>query len=195
MEKYGHQGRLEDDRMLRGAGRYVADWALPNQAWGCFVRSDRAHAEIVAIDASAALDMPGVLAVITGDDLAKAGLKPIPAAAPFKWQDGSEQRQALRPSLAQGRVRHVGELVALVVAETAVQAEDAAEAVMVDYNELRVVGTSDSAPHHVQKAVQLLATGEVPADKLATHVLPLDEIQQAYELMESGQALRVVLRP
>ncbi len=145
MEKYGHQGRLEDDRMLRGAGRYVSDWALPNQAWGCFVRSDRPHAEIVSIDASAALDMPGVLAVITGEDLARAGLKPIPAAAPFKWQDGSEQRQALRPSLAQGRVRHVGELVALVVAETAVQAEDAAEAVMVDYTELPAVVTAEEA--------------------------------------------------
>lgn len=65
----------------------------------------------------------------------------------------------------------------------------------IHYNELRVVGTSDSAPHHVQKAVQLLATGQVPADKLATHVLPLGQIQQAYELMESGQALRVVLQP
>ena len=104
MEKYGHHGRLEDERMLRGAGRYVADWALPNQAWACFLRSDRPHAEIVSIDAKAARDMPGVLAVILGEEVVKAGLKPIPAAAPFKWHDGSEQRQALRPSLAQGRV-------------------------------------------------------------------------------------------
>ena len=111
MESFGHQGRLEDERMLKGAGRYVSDWSLPKQSYGHFLRSDRPHAEIVAIDAQAALSMPGVVAVLTGEELAKAGLQPIPAAAPFKWRDGSEQRQALRPSLAHGRVRHVGEPV------------------------------------------------------------------------------------
>jgi L-iditol 2-dehydrogenase len=65
----------------------------------------------------------------------------------------------------------------------------------IHYGELRVVGTSDSAPWHVEKAVQLLSTGGVPADKLATHVLPLDQIHQAFELMESGKSLRVVLKP
>ena len=119
MESFGHQGRLEDERMLKGAGRYVSDWTLPGEARGCFVRSDRPHAEIAGIDAKAALAMPGVLAVITGAELVQAGLKPIPAAAPFKWSDGSEQRQALRLSLAHGKVRHVGEPVALVVAQTA----------------------------------------------------------------------------
>jgi aerobic carbon-monoxide dehydrogenase large subunit len=167
MEKYGHQGRLEDERMLKGAGRYVSDWALANQAWGCFLRSDRPHAEIVSIDAKAALDMPGVLAVITGYDLARAGLKPIPAAAPFKWQDGSEQRQALRPSLAQGRVRHVGELVALVVAETAVQAQDAAEAVMVDYNELPAVVTAEDALQKGAPQLHETAPGNLVLDYAA----------------------------
>jgi len=66
---------------------------------------------------------------------------------------------------------------------------------LIHYNELRVVGTSDSAPRHVQKAVELLASGQVPADKLATHMLPLDQIHRAFELMESGEALRVVLQP
>jgi L-iditol 2-dehydrogenase len=65
----------------------------------------------------------------------------------------------------------------------------------IHYNELRVVGTSDSAPRHVQQAVTLLAGGQVPADKLATHMLPLDQIHRAYQLMESGESLRVVLRP
>ncbi len=145
MEKYGHQGRLEDERMLKGAGRYVSDWALPKQARGYFVRSDHPHAEIVSIDAKDALGMPGVLAVITGEELVSAGLKPIPAAAPFKWSDGTEQRQALRLSLAHQRVRHVGEPVALVVAETAAQAQDAAEAVMVEYKELPAVVTAEQA--------------------------------------------------
>jgi L-iditol 2-dehydrogenase len=65
----------------------------------------------------------------------------------------------------------------------------------VHYGELRVVGTSDSAPRHVAKAVELLASGAVPAEKLVSHVLPLDQIHQAFALMESGRALRVVLRP
>jgi L-iditol 2-dehydrogenase len=65
----------------------------------------------------------------------------------------------------------------------------------IHYGELRVVGTSDSAPWHVEKAVELLAAGTVPASKLATHILPLDQFHAALALMESGQALRVVLRP
>jgi len=141
----GYKGRLEDERMLKGRGRYVADWSLPGQACGHFLRSDRPHAKIVSIDASPALAMPGVIAVVTGAELAAAGLKPIPAAAPFKWRDGSEQRPALRPSLAHEVVRHVGEPVALIVAETAAQAQDAAEAVAVEYEELPAVVSAAQA--------------------------------------------------
>jgi carbon-monoxide dehydrogenase large subunit len=139
------KGRLEDDRMLTGRGRYVSDWNLPGQARGHFVRADRPHAKIVSIDSSAALAMPGVVAVITGAELAQAGLKTIPAAAPFKWKDGSDQRQAQRPSLAHEVVRHVGEPVALIVAESAAQAQDAAEALAVDYEELPAVTTAEQA--------------------------------------------------
>src|SRR5438477_11800867 len=102
------KGRLEDDRMLSGRGRYVSDWSLPNQAHAVFVRSDRPHARILSIDSSAALASPGALGVVTGAELVKAGLKAIPAAAPFKWKDGSDQRQAQRLSLAHEVVRHVG---------------------------------------------------------------------------------------
>src|ERR1043165_6577820 len=139
------KGRLEDDRMLTGRGRYVSDWNLPGQAYGHFVRSDRPHAKIVAIQKEEALKSPGVLAVFTGAELVQAGLKAIPAAAPFKWRDGSEQRQAQRLSLAHEVVRHVGEPVALVVAETAAQAQDAAEAVIVEYEELPAVTTAEQA--------------------------------------------------
>src|SRR2546425_12966236 len=90
MQPFGHKGRLEDERMLKGRGRYVADWNLPGQACGHFVRSDRAHAEIAALDASSALAMPGVIAVLTGADVAAAGLRPLPAAAPVKR---SEERR------------------------------------------------------------------------------------------------------
>src|SRR5438309_480911 len=139
MQPFGHKGRLEDERMLKGSGRYVADWNLPGQACGHFLRSDRAHAEIAALDASSALAMPGVIAVLTGADVAAAGLRPLPAAAPVKGRGGAEQLPTVRPALAQGRVRYVGEPVALVVAESAAAAQDAAEAVAVEYRELPAV--------------------------------------------------------
>jgi aerobic carbon-monoxide dehydrogenase large subunit len=136
MESFGQKGRLEDARMLTGRGRYVSDWNLPGQAYGHFVRSDHAHAEILGLDKSAALAMPGVIAVFTGEDVRKAGYKPMPAAAPMKGRGGAEQRPTPRSILAQQRVRYVGEPVALVVAETAALAQDAAEALGVEYREL-----------------------------------------------------------
>ncbi|MEA3191992.1 MAG: aerobic carbon-monoxide dehydrogenase large subunit [Betaproteobacteria bacterium] len=139
------KGRLEDDRMLTGRGRYVSDWNLPGQAYGHFVRSDRAHAKIVSIQKEEASKSRGVIAVITGGELVQAGLKAIPAAAPFKWKDGSDQRLAQRLSLAHEVVRHVGEPVALIVAETAAQAQDAAEALIVEYEELAAVTTAAEA--------------------------------------------------
>src|SRR6185436_5044601 len=139
------KGRLEDARMLTGRGRYVSDWNLPGQAYGHFLRSDRPHARIVSIGVEDALKSPGVLAVFTGKDLVDAGLKTIPAAAPFKWKDGSDQRQAQRLSLAHEVVRHVGEPVALIVAETAAQAQDAAEALAIEYEDLPAVTTAAEA--------------------------------------------------
>ena len=125
--------------MLRGRGRYTSDWQLSSQAYGHFVRSDRAHAEIVAIDAAAALQLPGVIAVLTGEDMEAAGLKPLPAAAPMKGRGGEDQRATPRPALARQRVRCIGEAVALVVAESAAAAQDAAEAVAVEYRDLPAV--------------------------------------------------------
>src|SRR3954462_9713721 len=139
------KGRLEDYRMLTGRGRYVSDWMLPQQAAGHFLRSDRAHARILGIGKEEALKLPGVIAVITGAELVAAGLKALPAAAPFKWRDGSDQRPAQRLCLAHEVVRHVGEPVALIVAETAAQAQDAAEAVIVEFEELPAVTTAAQA--------------------------------------------------
>src|SRR2546425_11275098 len=136
MQPFGHKGRLEDERMLKGSGRYVADWNLPGQACGHFLRSARAQAEIRALDASPARAMPGVIAVLTGADGAAAGLRPLPAAAPVKGRGGAEQLPTVRPALAQGRVRYVGEPVALVVAESAAAAQDAAETGAGEYREL-----------------------------------------------------------
>jgi carbon-monoxide dehydrogenase large subunit len=145
MERFGHKGRLEDERMLKGAGRYVSDWNLPGQAYGYFLRSDRPHAEIASIDASAALATPGVLAVLTGEDVLAAEQKPMPAAAPMKGRNGTDQRVPPRYSLSAKRVRYVGEPLALVVAESAAQAQDAAEAIAIEYRELPAVVTAREA--------------------------------------------------
>jgi len=132
-------GRLEDGRMLSGRGRYVADWNLPGQAYAHFLRSDRPHAEILSIDVAAALAQPGVLAVYTGADVAAAGLQSLPAAVPVKGRAGAELLKPPRPALAQGKARFVGEPVAMIVAESALAAHDAAEAVLVEYRDLPAV--------------------------------------------------------
>jgi carbon-monoxide dehydrogenase large subunit len=139
MQAFGHKGRLEDERMLTGRGRYVSDWQLAGQVYGHFVRSDRAHAEIASIEQEKAMQMPGVLAVLTGADVAAAGLQPLPAAAPMKGRGGAEQLATRRPALAQGRVRYVGDPVVLVIAESAAAAQDAAEAIAVEYRDLPAV--------------------------------------------------------
>src|SRR5688500_13749435 len=136
------KGRLEDDRMLTGRGRYVSDWNLPGQAYGHFLRSDRAHAEILSIDASEALRHPGVLAVYTGNDL---DLKSLPAALPAKGRGGSELINPGRPALAKGRVRFTGDAVALIVAESAAAAQDAAELVAIEYRDLPAVVSAAAA--------------------------------------------------
>src|SRR5262245_27781599 len=136
------KGRLEDDRMLTGRGRYVSDWNLPNQAYAHFLRSDRAHAEIASIDKADALKAPGVVAVFTGEDL---DLKSLPAALPAKGRGGTELINPGRPALAKGRVRFTGDAVALIIAESAVAAQDAAERVAVEYRDLPAVVTTDEA--------------------------------------------------
>src|SRR5262249_28171848 len=138
------KGRLEDDRMLTGRGKYVSDWNLPGQAYGYFVRSDRAHADIVSLDAAAALAHPGVIAVITGEDI-RSALKSLPCALPVKGRGGMELIHPGRPALAQGRVRFTGEPVALVVAESAAAAQDAAELVNIEYRDRPAVITAAAA--------------------------------------------------
>src|SRR5436190_9923135 len=132
------KGRLEDDRMLTGRGKYVSDWNPPGQASGNFVRSDRAHADIVSLDAAAALAHPGVIAIFTGEDI-KGALKSLPCALPVKGRGGMELIHPGRPALAQGRVRFAGDAVALVVAESVVAAQDAADLLNIEYRDLPAI--------------------------------------------------------
>ena len=140
-------GRREDQRLVTGAGRYSADWDRPGMVHAVFLRTDRAHATITSIDTSAALASPGVLAVLTGADMAAAGYTRGQAMMPFKGR-GEAIRSPRSPALAVGRVRYVGEPVAIVVAETAHAAQDAAELIVADYEPLPAVanGTAALAP-------------------------------------------------
>ena len=133
--------RLEDPRLLRGAGRFVDDIDLPGQLWMRVVRSTYAHGQIAGIDASAAAAMAGVRLVLTGADVAH--VEPIPLRLPF---GGLGLERALQPVLAQERVRYVGEPVALVLAEDPYLAEDAAEMVVVDIEPLDAVVDMFLAP-------------------------------------------------
>ena len=131
--------RIEDAGLLAGAGRFTDDVSVPGQAHLAFLRSPHAHARIVSIDVAAALEMPGVIAALTGADLVEAGVKPLPVAPIFKRPDGSPGEMPLRPALAHEIVRFVGEAVVALVAETREQAKDALEAIEVEYEGLPVV--------------------------------------------------------
>jgi aerobic carbon-monoxide dehydrogenase large subunit len=129
-------GRREDVRLVTGHGCYTADQLLDGAAAAHFLRSDRAHAKIVRIDTARARALPGVLAIVTGDDLVAAAWKGLPAMAFFKGVGGSSLQVPPRYGLAHERVRFVGEPVALIVAETDYVAQDAAEQIAVEYADL-----------------------------------------------------------
>jgi aerobic carbon-monoxide dehydrogenase large subunit len=127
------QPRLEDDALVRGLGRYAADAPLTGQAYAYFVRSPHAFADIRAIDAEAAKAVPGVLAVLTAADM--EGIGNVSQHPPLNGRNGTKLIIPHRPALAGTTVRHVGEAVAMVVADTLTAAQDAAELVSVDYAE------------------------------------------------------------
>src|SRR5438445_4493463 len=137
--------RLEDPHLVQGLGRYSDDVRLPRQAHAMVVRSTHAHARIRGIDASAALESPGVIAVLTGDDLAADGLGDLPTDGSRKRRDGTPAFTTPRPALIRGRVRHVGDPLAMVVAETPEQAADGAAHVVVDYEPLPAVAGAAAA--------------------------------------------------
>ncbi|MCH7889540.1 MAG: xanthine dehydrogenase family protein molybdopterin-binding subunit, partial [Proteobacteria bacterium] len=135
--------RVEDFRFLTGRGRYTDDLNLPGQIYAAFVRSPHAHARIKGIDAAAAKTVPGVVAVLTGDDLAADGVGGLPCG--FAPAGAAFVKEPARPALAQEKVRFVGDMVALVVAESWAQARTGAEAVTVDYEELPACANLASA--------------------------------------------------
>ncbi|WP_374669907.1 xanthine dehydrogenase family protein molybdopterin-binding subunit, partial [Ramlibacter sp.] len=137
--------RKEDYRFLTGAGQYTDDINLANQKVAVFVRSPHAHAVIKSIDTTAASAMPGVARVFTGKDV-EGKMGGLPCGWLITSTDGQPMKEPPHPILAQGKVRYVGDHVAMVVAETLEQAKNAAEAVVVDYDMLpAVVDVRDAA--------------------------------------------------
>jgi len=131
--------RKEDYRFLTGAGQYTDDVAFPRQSHAAFLRSPHAHAKLGKVSIDKAKAAPGVLAVYTGTDLAAAKVGGLPCGWLITDVNGQPMKEPPYPALAQGKVRHVGERVAVVIAETAAQARDAAELIEVDYEVLPAV--------------------------------------------------------
>jgi len=138
--------RREDARFLTGRGQYTDDIVLPRQSYGFFLRSPYANARIKAVDTAAALAMDGVLGVYTGEHFRAVG--GLPCGWLIKNLDGSPMKEPKHPILADGFARHVGDQVALIVAETLAQARAAAQAITVDYEELTPVVDVAAAKGH-----------------------------------------------
>ncbi|MGB6538516.1 MAG: xanthine dehydrogenase family protein molybdopterin-binding subunit [Xanthobacteraceae bacterium] len=146
--------RREDRRFLTGRGRFADDLELPGMVRASIVRSPHAHARIVSLDVAAACASDGVLAVLTGADVAREGLGGLPCHAFPPTAAGARHFRPLHPILADGVVRHVGDRVAMVVAETLAQAKSAAERVAVDYEPLPAVTLVDAVKPGAQKVWQ-----------------------------------------
>jgi aerobic carbon-monoxide dehydrogenase large subunit len=183
--------RVEDHALLTGAGIFADDVSLLGQAYVCFLRSPYPHARIVAIDAAAAATMSGVVAIVTGADLVAAGVKPLPLSIDFKRGDGSPTASPPRHALAVDTVRFVGEAIAAVIAQSAEEARDAAEAIDVRYEVLPMVADLDDAVAAGAPLVWPAATGNVAAEirhgdaattaaafGKAAHVVTLDLVNQ-----------------
>lgn len=183
--------RVEDDRLLTGSGGFTDNLSRPNQAHIVLVRSPHAHAKIVSIDVAAARKAAGVVAVFTWDDMAKEGVGDFSFPAMFPNADGSKPEMTPRRSLASEVVRHVGEAVVAVVAETREQAQDAADLVEVEYDPLPSVTTIEDALKFGAPQVWKGAPGNLvgfnrfgdaakadAAFKAAAHVVSLDIMHQ-----------------
>src|SRR5450631_3922839 len=183
--------RVEDDRLLTGTGGFTDNLARPDQAHVVLVRSPHAHARIVKLDAAAARKAPGVVAVFTWDDMAKEGCGDFAFPAIFPNADGSKPEMTPRRPLAHEAVRYVGEAVAAVVAESRGQAQDAAELVEVEYEQLPSVTEMEDALKPGAPQVWKGAPGNLvgfnrfgdaakadAAFKAAAHVVSIDIMHQ-----------------
>ena len=131
-----HVERREDARLLVGGGAYADDTGFEGQAFAAFLRAPIGHGIITGVDTSEAEAAPGVIAVFTGQDLKDAGIGAIPNVTPFLNRDGSEMLRTQRPAVAVDKIYHVGEIIAVVVAESTALAQDAVDLIMLDVDPL-----------------------------------------------------------
>ena len=143
--------RKEDPKFLKGLGRYVSDMTLQRQSYAVFVYSNYAHADIKSIDISAAINLPGVISVLTGRDYVGDGMGPTGGVMPEDMGGPPGHRTSHLP-LAVERVRFVGERVAVIIAETEEQARDAVDLIAIEYTELpAVVMASDAIKNNAHQ--------------------------------------------
>jgi aerobic carbon-monoxide dehydrogenase large subunit len=136
--------RIEDNRLVTGRGHFVDDMRLPRMVHAFVVRSPHPHARIAAIDQSAAVAMPGVHLILTGQGAAAQGIRGLPCTVYPAQPQRSRHYRPFHPILAIGKVRHVGDRVAMVVADTLAQAKDAAERLAIEYEPLAAVTLSNA---------------------------------------------------
>jgi aerobic carbon-monoxide dehydrogenase large subunit len=181
--------RKEDIRFITGKGHYVDDINRPGQAHAYFVRSPHAHATINKIDFSAAAKMPGVVAIFTGDDIAKDKIGGLICGWAITSKDGTPMKAGAHPALALGKVRYVGDHVAIVIADTFAQAREAGEKIEIDYGVLPAVTDTAAAAKPGQAQIHEVAHNNMiyewhlgdkaateAAFKAAKHVTKLDFI-------------------
>ncbi|MFQ1701645.1 xanthine dehydrogenase family protein molybdopterin-binding subunit [Loktanella agnita] len=185
MEKFGKSqsvGRVEDVRLLTGHGRYVDDIAPEGALFAYFLRASVAHGEITDLDVDDARQMPGVHLIVTLDDLEAAGVKIGLGGVTVKNQDGSKGAAPERPMLARARVRHVGEAVAMIVADSLISAKDAAEAIVLEIDDLPVhvdlaIGGDPIHPEAPENLAFDWILGDVPA--VETAIAAADHVVRA----------------
>jgi carbon-monoxide dehydrogenase large subunit len=178
--------RVEDDYLLRGEGRYMADAPLPNQAYACFVRSPHACANVKSVDAKAALAIKGVIAVITADDIKAADVGNLSQHPPVAGRGGTKLVLPFRPALVGDRVRHTGETVAMVIGETYADAQDGAEAVEVEYEPLDAITDLRGAVEPGAPQVWDDAPGNIAVDWEGLAANPAEMAAKVDDVMKSA---------
>jgi carbon-monoxide dehydrogenase large subunit len=178
--------RVEDDYLLRGTGRYMADAPLPGQTYACFVRSPHAFADVKAVDIRPALAIKGVVAVITMADIKAADVKNLSQHPPVAGRNGGKLIMPVRPALAGERVRHIGEAVAMVLGETSAAAQDGAEAVEVEYEPLDAVTDIREAMKPGAPQVWPEAPGNIAVDWAGLASNPDEMAAKVDEAMKSA---------
>jgi carbon-monoxide dehydrogenase large subunit len=178
--------RVEDDYLLRGTGRYMADAPLPGQAYACFVRSPHACADVKSIDAEAALAVKGVIAVITAADIKAENVGNLSQHPPVAGRGGTKLVMPVRPALAGERVRHIGEAVAMVIGETLAAAQDGADAVEVDYDPQPAVTDLRNAVKSGAPQVWPEAQGNIAVDWAGLAPNPDEMAAKVDEAMKSA---------